>query len=76
MTLEGLDATHRLGIQFDDVVFDDPAGIQVSAKHADLTIGPGPFNLNVAGEDVSVTGTPGKGARPACAAKFVPFPMQ
>lgn len=26
MTLEGYDATHRLGIQFDNVLFDDPAG--------------------------------------------------
>lgn len=76
VTLEGLDAGHRLEIRFDNVVFDDPAKIKVSAHHAEIKTGPGPFNLKVAGEDVSVTGTPGKGARPACAAKFVPFPMQ
>jgi len=76
VTLEGLDAAHRLGIQFDGVVFDDPAGIQVSAKHAEVGIGPGAFNLNVTGTDVTVSGSAGKSVKDACTAKFVDFPLR
>jgi polygalacturonase len=75
VTLEGYDAAHRLGIQFDNVAFDDAAAIQVSAKHADVAVGPGPFALKITGEGVTVTGTPGAGQPNACADKFVPFPM-
>jgi len=76
VTLEGLDEAHRLGIQFDGVLFDDPASIQVSAQHADVRIGPGAFNLKVTGADVTVTGSAGKSARNACTAKFVDFPLR
>ncbi|MGB9458574.1 MAG: glycosyl hydrolase family 28 protein [Bryobacteraceae bacterium] len=76
VTLEGLDRTHRLGIRFDGVVFDDPAGIVVSAKHADVSIGPGPFNLNVAGTDVMVSGRGGNGVQNACTGRFVAFPLR
>jgi len=76
VTLEGSDAEHRLGIQFDGVWFDDPAAIKVSAKHAEVKAGPGVFNLRVDGEDVNVTGSAGKGAPNACAGKFVPFPWR
>jgi polygalacturonase len=76
VTLEGLDLEHKLGIQFDNVVFDDPAKIQVSAKHAEVKAGPGAFDLKIAGEDVAVSGTSGKSVRNACADKFVPFPMR
>ncbi len=75
VTLEGLDETHRLGIQFDGVVFDDPAAIQVSARHADIRIGPGAFNLQVTGPDVTVSGRAGKSATNACTDKFVAFPL-
>lgn len=76
VTLEGLDRTHRLGIQFDGVMFDDPAAIQVSAKHADITIGPGVFNLKATGTDVMLTGHSGEGAKNACTGKFVAFPLR
>jgi polygalacturonase len=76
VTLEGLDGTHRLGLQFDGVVFDDPANIQVSATHADVKIGPGAFNLKVTGTDVTVTGSAGKIGKNACAGKFVDFPLR
>ncbi len=75
VTLEGYDATHRLGIQFDDVIFDDPNAIKVSATHADVKAGPGPFNLKIEGDDVHVLGTPGSGTKNACTGKFVEFPM-
>jgi len=76
VTLEGLDAEHKLGIQFENVVFDDPAKIQVSAKHAAVKAGPGAFDLKIAGEDVAVSGTGGKSVRNSCADKFGPFPMK
>jgi len=69
----GLDAAHRLGIRFDGVLFDDPANIQVSAKHAEVDTGPGAFNLNVTGTDVTVTGSAGKSVKNACTGKFVDF---
>jgi polygalacturonase len=76
VTLEGLDAEHRLGMRFDNVVFDDPGQIKVSAKHADVTVGPGPFNLQIAGPAVEVSGTRGQAPKNACAGKFVPFPLK
>ncbi|HEX4810697.1 MAG TPA: glycosyl hydrolase family 28 protein [Bryobacteraceae bacterium] len=76
ITLEGYDAAHRLGIQFDGVEFDDAQAIQVSAMHADVKVGPGPFNLGVAGEDVTVSGRAGPGSENACGGKFVGFPME
>jgi hypothetical protein len=45
VTLEGYDATHRLGIQFDNVVFDDRTEMKISAKNAAVRVGPGPFDL-------------------------------
>ena len=75
VTLEGLDKAHRLGIQFDNAVFDSPAQIKLSAKHAEIKAGPGAFNLMVVGEDVSILGKPGQGEMKACSGKFVPFPV-
>lgn len=76
VTLEGLDEAHRLGIQFDGVVFDNAAKIKIAANHAEVKAGPGPFNLKVEGPDVSVTGTPGQRAPNACTGRFVPFPLR
>jgi polygalacturonase len=74
VSLEGLDETHRLGIAFDNVVFDDPASIKVSGSHADVKVGPGPFNLKVEGKQVVVTGTAGKATPYNCEGRFVAFP--
>lgn len=76
VTLEGLNEAHRLGIQFDNVVFDAPEKTKVSAHHAEIEAGPGPFNLKVSGPDVTVTGTPGKAPLNACEGKFVEFPLR
>ena len=73
VTLQGFDADHRLGIQFDNVFFDDPKP-QVSAANADVKIGPGPFNLSVTGRDVTVTGAAGNGVPNACTGKWADFP--
>jgi polygalacturonase len=76
VTLEGYDAAHHLGIRFDNLVFDNPEQIKVSATHADVKIGPGPFSLKVTGPDVTVSGVAGRGARTSCSARFVEFPLR
>ena len=76
VTLEGLDEGHRLGIHFDNVIFDDPSKMKISAKYADVTLGPGAFNLKIAGRDVTVSGSVGKSNRNTCAETFVGFPLK
>jgi polygalacturonase len=76
ITLDGYDAKHRLGMQFDNVYLDPPLVGKVSASYADFTLGPGPVNFKPAGDDVTVTGTPGNGAPNACKDKFVPMPVK
>ena len=75
ITLDGYDAAHRLGIQFDGVTLDVPDAIKILAVHADIQLGPGAANFRPSGDDVKVTGTPGKEAPNACADKFVLFPV-
>jgi polygalacturonase len=76
VTLDGFDAAHKLGMIFDNVVFDDLSKIKVTAKDANLRIGPGPFNLPVAGAGVQPTGHAGDGAKNSCTGKFVEFPAE
>jgi polygalacturonase len=76
VTLEGMDEAHRLGIQFDNLVFDDPDRIRISAAHADVKAGPGPLNLTISGPDVAVTGDTAPGVKNACTGKFVEFPLR
>ena len=75
INLDGADADHRLGIQFDSVTLDAAAAKNVHAMHAEIKLGPGATNLNASGEDVPVTGTPGTGVTGSCADRFVPFPV-
>jgi polygalacturonase len=72
--LEGYDEARRLGMTFDNVVFDDPSKIKVSAGHVALTKGPGPMNLDITGQDVHVTGTTSDAPRNSCVGKFGPMP--
>jgi polygalacturonase len=78
VTLEGLDAEHRLGMRFDNVVFDDPSKVRIASKHAELYAGPGAFNLEVAGDDVTVAAAVAaqNSAPNRCTGKFVPFPLK
>jgi polygalacturonase len=76
ITLDGFDAAHRLGMQFDNVTLSNPTEIKVIGTHADLSLGPGPVNFHPAGDDVRESGSPGKGAPNACEGKFVPFPVK
>jgi polygalacturonase len=74
ITLDGFDATHKLEMRFDNVSGGAPRDLKISGSHATLTMGPGPMNLPVSGEDVTVTGAQGAGSPNSCANKFVPFP--
>jgi polygalacturonase len=76
VTLEGFDAAHKLGIQFDNVTFDEPEKIRISAKNAEVKQGPGPFSLKISGPEVSVSGAGGPATRNSCEGKFVPFPLR
>jgi len=73
VSIEGLDPQHRVSIAFDGVTLDNPPQYKLSAAHASIAYGPGPVNFRLTGEDLSESGTPGKGTLPSCAAMFVPF---
>jgi len=77
VTLDGHDSTARLGITFDNVVFDSAAKIRVDASHADVRVGPGPVNLDFKGEDVRVVHVPAAAGpaqqAPDCARRFIPM---
>lgn len=73
--LDGYDSSRRLAMAFDNVVFDAPTAITVSADHLSLTRGPGPMNLPIAGEDVQIGGTPSEAPANSCAGKFIPMPV-
>lgn len=72
--LDGYDATRPLGITFDDVMFDSASKIRTMARFVDAHVGPGPFNLPLSGEHVTVSGTPSDAPANACTGKFVPMP--
>lgn len=76
VTLEGYDAKHRLGINFDNVILDALADTKFVATHARITLGPGPVNFHPSGEDVQLMGSPGQGTPNACTDKFVPLPAK
>jgi polygalacturonase len=75
-TLLGLDAEHRLGLEFDNVFSDDLQHSTILAKDAEITIGKNRGNLLPAGDDVTVRETPRAvpGTPLSCEGRFVPFP--
>jgi polygalacturonase len=72
--LDGYDASRPLAMTWDNVSFDDPSKIKVSASFARITRGPGPTNLAITGENVQVTGATSEAPANSCAGKFVPMP--
>jgi len=74
LTLNGFDAAHRLGMQFDNVTFADMPKIKVISEHADLVIGGGSTSFPVSGDDIHLVTSEGSGVANSCAAKFEPFP--
>jgi len=55
---------------------DAPSAYKFAIDHADITLGPGPVNFTMTGQDSTVRGTPGKGVLEGCGAKFVAFPVE
>ena len=75
VTLDGYDAKRRLDISFNNVVFDDPRAIVLAAGHVTLHRGPGPSNLSLIDEDVSVAGATSDAPENSCTGKFLPMPV-
>ena len=76
ISLNGYDAGHRIGIQFDGVLLDHPAAYRFQSQHADIQYGPGPVNFQLPeGLDTTVTGKATAGSLPGCTDRFVPFPL-
>jgi len=76
ITLEGYDSEHRLGITLDNVTLDLLPATKLLVAHAIVTLGAGAPSFLPRGEDVSITGKPGKATPNTCRDKFVPMPVQ
>jgi polygalacturonase len=80
ITFNGYDQTHRIAARLDGVQITDEAAYTYELNHADLTLGPGPTNLQLpAGPDLTkddstIKGASAEGNPASCADKFVPFP--
>jgi polygalacturonase len=75
--LLGLDATHRLSVRFDNVVIDGASLTRTEAGFARIALGPGPVNLQPAGEAVDVKHEVTSAAPPfSCENRFVPFEVR
>ena len=74
ISFNGFSDKYRVGVNLDGVTTTDGSKYVYSVKHADFRLGPGPVNLDLTGEDVTVQGTAAKGTPPACVGKLVPFP--
>ena len=74
ITFDGFSKEHRIGVNLEGVQVTDSAKYSYLVQHADFRLGPGPVNLNLAGEDTTTAGTAGAGSLASCAAKFVPMP--
>lgn len=74
--LEGLDAEHKLGLQFDNVFADDQRDARFVVRNAEIAIGPREGNLAPGGEDASVAAMPNSvpGKAIACSGRYVEFP--
>ena len=74
-SFNGYDHDHRITATLDGVLITDAGSYAYSLQHSDLTLGPGPVNLTLAGGvDSTVQGIGGHGSAESCAEKFVPFP--
>lgn len=75
-SFNGYAKDYRIGATLDGVQITDEAKYSYSLHHADLTLGPGPTNLQFpAGDDSTVKGTSAEGNPASCAEMFVPFPQ-
>ena len=76
-TFNGYDHTHRVAVTLNGVQITDDASYKYEVRHANITLGPEPANLQLpAGEDSTIKGKPEKGHPASCAEMFVPFPQE
>jgi polygalacturonase len=73
VSIDGLDAAHRIDVAFRDVVAEQPDAVRASTDHAAIRLEG--TNLSVAGTDVTISGEPSKGSANDCDGRFVPFPV-
>ena len=74
--LDGLDAEHRLGMVLDRVWLSRDT-YEITAQHANVSVGPGAINFRIAGPDVHVTGEMvNAGVEGSCRIPFEPFPAE
>jgi polygalacturonase len=75
-TLVGLDAEHKIGLQFDNVFADDLAHAMMDVSNAEFKIGPRRGNLAPSGDGASVAEMSGTvaGSEINCSARYVPLP--
>jgi hypothetical protein len=91
ITFNGYDPTHRIAATLDGVQIVDQSSYTYELNHADLTLGPGPTNLQLpagpdstspgsanpgsTSTDSTIKGSPAEGNPASCADKFLPFPQ-
>jgi polygalacturonase len=76
ITFNGYAKEHRIAAALDGVQLADQGPYTYALRHADITLGPGPSNLQLpAGEDSTVQGSPAAGTAEGCEGKFVGFPQ-
>ena len=76
ISFNGYDAEHRVEATLDGVQLMDNDTYTYSLHHADVRLGPGATNLQLAGVvDSTVEGKPAEGEPASCAKKFVAFPQ-
>ncbi len=73
VAIDGLDAAHHLGLAFHNVVAEQPTSIHSTATHADIVLDG--TSLSPAGDDLTITGSPSRGAVNKCDDRFLPFPV-
>ena len=73
---DAYDQDHRLGVRLDNVLLtDSPTAYTYTVNFADITLGPGPTNLQIpTTNDSTVTGQPSNATPTSCTEKFIPFP--
>jgi polygalacturonase len=73
ISVDGLDAAHRLSVSFRNVIATQPDSIRASADHADIELEGS--NLSFSGDDVKVSGDPSRVSSNNCDDRFIPFPV-
>jgi polygalacturonase len=76
-TLNGLDAEHKLGLQFDNLYADDLANAKIDASNAEITLGPRKGNFAPSGQSITAAEISGakSGSAISCSNRYAPFPV-